>query len=41
MTPIAQSLSKEDTKALAEYFAGKPWPRTSAPDASKADERAR
>jgi cytochrome c553 len=37
MTPIAQSLSKEDAKALAAYFAGKPWPKTGAPDASKAD----
>ena len=37
MTPIAQSLSKEDALALAEYFAAKPWPRTGAPEASKAD----
>src|ERR1700729_1932726 len=37
MTPIAQSLSKEDAQAHAEYFAGKPWPKTGAPDASKAD----
>jgi cytochrome c553 len=37
MTPIAQSLSKEDTLALAAYFGGKPWPKTGAPDASKAD----
>jgi cytochrome c553 len=37
MTPIAQSLSKEDAQALAGYFAGKPWPKTGAPDASKAD----
>jgi cytochrome c553 len=37
MTPIAQSLSKEDAAALAAYFAGKPWPKTGAPDASKAD----
>ena len=28
MTPIAQSLSKEDAQALAAYFAGKPWPKT-------------
>ena len=40
MTPIAQSLSKEDAKALAAYFAGKPWPKTAAPSASKADEGA-
>jgi cytochrome c553 len=40
MTPIAQSLSKEDALALAEYFAGKPWPNTNAPRASKADEAA-
>jgi cytochrome c553 len=37
MTPIAQSLSKEDAQALAQYFASKPWPNTGAPDASKAD----
>jgi cytochrome c553 len=37
MTPIAQSLSKEDAQALAASFAGKPWPKTGAPDASKAD----
>jgi len=37
MTPIAQSLSKEDALALAAYFAAKPWPKTGAPDASKAD----
>jgi cytochrome c553 len=40
MTPIAQSLSKEDAQALAAYFAGKPWPATGAPSASKADEAA-
>jgi cytochrome c553 len=38
MTPIAQSLSKEDAQALAAYFAGKPWPKTGAPSASKTDE---
>ena len=38
MTPIAQSLSKEDALALAQYFAGKPWAKTNAPQASKADE---
>jgi cytochrome c553 len=37
MTPIAQSLSKEDALALAEYFAAKPWPKTDAPEASKTD----
>jgi cytochrome c553 len=37
MTPIVQALTKEDASALAEYFAGKPWPKTGAPDASKAD----
>ena len=37
MTPIAQSLLKEDALALAAYFAGKPWPKTGAPSASKAD----
>ena len=37
MTPIAQSLSKEDAVALAAYFAAKSWPRTGAPEASKTD----
>jgi cytochrome c553 len=40
MTPIAQSLSKEDAQALAAYFAGKQWPKTGAPGAAKADEAA-
>jgi cytochrome c553 len=37
MTPIAQSLAKEDLLALAEYFSAKPWPNTGAQSASKAD----
>jgi cytochrome c553 len=37
MTPIAQGLVKEDELALAQYFSTKPWPKTEAPDASKAD----
>ncbi len=37
MTPIAQSLSKEDALALAQYFSAKPWPNTGAPSASKPD----
>jgi cytochrome c553 len=37
MTPIAQSLVKEDALALGEYFAAKPWPKTGAPEASKTD----
>jgi cytochrome c553 len=37
MTPIAQGVVKEDALSLAEYFAAKPWPSTSAPSASKAD----
>ena len=37
MTPIAQSLSKEDAVALAAYFAAKSWPTTGAPEASKTD----
>ena len=37
MTPIAQSLAKEDLLALAAYFSTKPWPKTGAPSASKAD----
>ena len=40
MTPIAQSLSKEEVQALAAYFASKPWPNTDTPRASKADEAA-
>ncbi|HEY5206694.1 MAG TPA: c-type cytochrome [Roseiarcus sp.] len=40
MTPIAQTLTKEDAQALAAYFAGKPWPKTGAPSASKTDEAA-
>ncbi len=37
MTPIAQTLAKDDALALAEYFSAKPWPKTGAPEASKAD----
>ena len=37
MAPIAQSLSKEDALALAQYFSAKPWPKTEAPSASKTD----
>src|SRR6185312_463094 len=37
MTPIAQSLSKEDALAVAAYFSAKKWPNTGAPQASKAD----
>ena len=37
MTPIAQTLSKEDALALAAYFSAKTWPNTGAPRASKAD----
>ena len=37
MTPIAQSLTKEDALALAEYFAAKPWPKHRRASASKAD----
>jgi cytochrome c553 len=40
MTPIAQYVVKQDALALAEYFAAKPWPKTGAPSASKADEAA-
>jgi cytochrome c553 len=40
MTPIAQSVPREDALALAEYFAAKPWPNTGAPSASKADAAA-
>jgi cytochrome c553 len=37
MSPIAQSLSKEDAAALAHYFSAKPWAKTNAPQASKPD----
>ena len=37
MTPIAQYVVKQDALALAEYFAAKPWPKTGAPSAAKAD----
>jgi len=40
MTPIAQYVVKEDALALAEYFASKPWPKTGAPSAAKADKDA-
>jgi cytochrome c553 len=38
MTPIAQSVDREDALAIAEYFAAKPWPNLGAPAAAKADE---
>jgi cytochrome c553 len=37
MTPIAQSLSKDDALALAEYLSSKSWPNNGAPEASKED----
>ena len=40
MTPIARYVVKEDARALAEYFASKPWPKTGAPSAAKADKDA-
>jgi cytochrome c553 len=40
MTPIVADMTKEEASALAEYFAGKPWPKTNAPAASKADKDA-
>jgi cytochrome c553 len=40
MTPIVADLTKADLSALAEYFSGKPWPKTSAAAASKADKDA-
>jgi len=40
MTPIARYVVKEDALALAEYFASKPWPKTGAPSAAKADKDA-
>jgi cytochrome c553 len=40
MTLIVADMTKEDASALAEYFAGKPWPNTNTPRASKADEAA-
>jgi len=40
MSPIAESLDKEDLLALAEYFSAKPWPNLRQPPASKADAAA-
>ena len=37
MTPVARNLVKDDALALAEYFAARPWPKTGAPPASKAE----
>lgn len=37
MTAVAQTIVKQDALALAEYFAAKPWTKTGAPAASKAD----
>src|SRR3954453_12271028 len=36
MTPIAESLEPADMMALAEYFAGKQWPRLNQPSADAA-----
>jgi len=36
MTPIAESLERADMMALAEYFAGKQWPRLNQPSADAA-----
>ncbi len=41
MTPIAQSLSKEDALALAQYFSAKPWPRTGRPALPRRTRRPR
>jgi cytochrome c553 len=35
MSPIAEGLSKDDMKALASYFAKKPWPRVDEPSPAK------
>jgi cytochrome c553 len=37
MTPIAQTVVKEDALALAEYFAAKPWPNNGAAEAAKSE----
>ncbi len=37
MTPVARNVVKEDALALAEFFAGKRWPATGEPPASKAE----
>jgi cytochrome c553 len=33
MTPVAESLERDDMMALAEYFAKKPWPNLRQPPA--------
>ena len=40
MAPVVENMEREDMLALAAYFASKPWPKTEAPTASKADEAA-
>ena len=40
MSAVAQNVVKEDARALAEYFAAKPWPSTGAPAASAAETKA-
>ena len=35
MSPIAEGLSKDDMKALAAYFAKKPWPHVDQPSPAK------
>ena len=37
MSAVAESLSKEDLLAFAEYFSSKPWPNLQQPPANKAD----
>ena len=40
MSAIAETLSKDDLLALAEYFSAKPWPNLGQPAASGADAAA-
>lgn len=39
MSPVAESLAKEDLLPLAEYFAAKPWPSLNQPPSSAADTK--
>jgi cytochrome c553 len=36
MSPVAEALSRDEMLALAEYFAGKPWPQLRQPPAGEA-----
>jgi len=38
MSPVVETLPKDDLLKLAEYFSQKPWPNLAQPSASKADQ---